>query len=408
MGIKGLLVFIRKLNGDIVQTCELTEMSGYRIAFDMAILAYQKKSQYISKTCTKLDLVYEEVDYLAARDYMIRQVLRLMYLTLISGCIPVGVFDGLAPDLKIGTKKDRAAKSNKKKYRIENIRRICRGLLGKEPYTMSEEDIAFIKTLETKQRPIKTVDDLRKRLETEIKGFVVVTSDDYYRLGAIFSAMGMPHIYAPSEAEQTCAAMARARDVMAIFTTDSDCLVYGCPIMINEFITSASTRVEAPPKVRCYSFVNVLKVTQMTNTQFIDFCIMMGTDFNKNSRGYGPAAIYELIMEYGSIFRMLERKKELIELTTFKPWEKITNIERSLMGHDFDTLNYDKVRCFFTLPIVYDKNALRVRICEDQFEKAFHSLNQILGADFMLQIMDMCKKIIEKLKTVSKFCKHKT
>jgi len=407
MGIKALLQYLRELNPAIVQSCDLTEMSGYRIAIDLAILAYQKKSQYISKTCVKLDLVYEEVDYVAARDYMLRQILRVMYEILIAGCIPVGVFDGLAPDLKVGTKRDRAAKAAKRRRNIDGLRRICRGLLGNTPFALSEEDITFVKGFEKKGKSMSTIDDLRKQLQTEIKGHIVVTSDDYYRLGAIFSAIGMPHIYAPSEAEQTCAAMARHRDVLAVLTTDSDCLVYGCPIMISKFISSASTRVTAPPKVECYSFNNVLKVTQLTNTQFYDFSIMLGTDFNKNSKGYGPVFIYDLIMEYGSITRMIERKKELTEIINFQPWTKLTKIERSLLGHDFDVLNYDKVRCFFSMPIIYDKNALKVRIVEDQFERAFNSLNQTIGADFVLQIMDICKKIIDKLHSVSKFCKHK-
>jgi len=40
---------------------------------------------------------------------------------------------------------------------------------------------------------------------------------------------------------------------------------------------------------------------ELTSDEFLDFCIMCGTDYNDNIPGVGPVKAYALIKEYGSI-----------------------------------------------------------------------------------------------------------
>lgn len=403
MGIKSLLKFLRDRNSEIVQTFDLALLKGYRIAIDIAVLAYQMKSQYISKVAYKLDLVNEEIDYHAASNYMMRHILRTLDAILVAGCVPVVVFDGKPPELKAGTKKDRTAKANKKKNNIAELKRLCRGLLGKEPFSLTESDLAFLRTF---KKPIRTIDDMKKRLETEVRAYISITPQDYVQLSAIFSSIGLPYIHAESEAEQTCSQMARHRDVIAIFTTDSDCLVYGCPIMINKISVGQSARIQSSPKVECYTFNNVLSTMNMTNSQFIDFCIGCGTDFNKNPSGYGPEKIYELITTYGSITKIDAAQCAMRSQIEIQMLPNPTKADKLLLGFNIATLNYDAVRCFFTRPVNYDRNALKIRVDDNQFERAFDSLNTLLGAENFIQIMDVCKKIVERLHAAAKIMKH--
>jgi 5'-3' exonuclease len=458
MGIKGLLVFLREKCPEIVQHVELSAFKGYRIAIDLPIFCYQKKSEAISKLAAKLDLVYEDIDYHYCTMFMIKKILTILENILHAGVIPVPVFDGVAPRLKGATKKNRKDKSDKKENNISNLKRIIRGLLSKteidkrkeynndgthnktfigsdvrvsdlntsnlvietgivkrmenkveitvesrieEPFQLSEWDIDFLKRF---KKPVQTIEDLKKILLNEIKQWVVVTSQDYLILGTIFSSLGIPHVYAQSEAEQTCAQMCKFKDVIAIFTADSDSLVYGCPIMINEISLSTGIRVRGPAQAQCYVFANVLSVLGLTHPAFIDFCLMSGTDFNPNSPAYGPARNYELIKHYGSFNAIIQAKKELAD----KPIaiKGMTKIEKLIAGYDPTVINYDEVRCFFTEPITYDRNSLKIRIIENQYEKAFHMLEKMMGATNFNQIMDISRKLLGMLVKANIECKH--
>jgi|SRR5579885_3130741 len=436
MGIDGLLAFLRELCPEIVQHTKLSDFKGYRIALDLPVLCYQKKSDAISKLATKLDLVYEDIDYHYCTMFMIKKILGILENILYAGAIPVPVFDGTAPKLKQRTKANRKKKSDNKKDNIEHLRRILRGLLGNtgnrsheynkdgtpntefvgfetkvsnlnnsnEPYHLTEFDIAFLRKYEKKRRPVQTIDDLKKILLAEIKQWVVITSHDYLILGTIFSTLGIPHVYAQSEAEQTCAQMCKMKDVMAVFTVDSDCLVYGCPIMINSITLATGIRVRGQPIVQCYLFSNVLSVLGLTHSQFIDMCIMFGTDFNDNCDGYGPVKNYQLIKHYGSI-KNIEAAREQLQLKILTA-DKMHSAEKLCLTYDTTILNYDEVRCFFTNPITYDIKALQIRVLPNQQEHAFDMLAKIMTVDNFRQIADICKKLLELLIIANKGCKH--
>ena len=85
MGIKGLLAFIREKCPEIVQHIELSAFKGYRIAIDLAVLCYQKKSEAVSKIASKLDLVYEDIDYHYCTMFMIKRILGILENILYAG-----------------------------------------------------------------------------------------------------------------------------------------------------------------------------------------------------------------------------------------------------------------------------------------------------------------------------------
>lgn len=420
MGIKSLLPFIRARNKDVYQTFDLRLLKGCRVALDIPILCYQKKSEAVRKTAKRLDLAKEDVDQAYCTMYMMKRILHTIDAFLVAGVIPVGVFDGKAPQLKDGTKVERAAKSNKKKRNVQELKRILRGLLGLDkvasivpgeearPYELTASDLVFLKSF---GKPITDIKDIRSLLLNEVNQCVGVSAADYLALSSIFTALGIPWLQAESEAEQTCAQMCRHRDVAAIFTTDSDCLVYGCPIMINQINYSPGARVKVSPMVQGYVFSNVLQVMELTNQQFMDFCIMMGTDFNKNVPDYGPAKNYDLLKHYGSISNIEKARQKLHERGMARRdyldrgnmgLEGLTRIEKLCYDYDTSKLNYDAVRCFFTNPVKYDKNALKVRVTDNQFEASFNALTTMIGANNVSSITETGKSICTRLYLVSK------
>jgi 5'-3' exonuclease len=436
MGIKALLKFLRDRQDGIVHTIQLRELAGYRIAIDLPIICYQKKSEAITKLAKKLDLVYEEVDYNYAAFYMYKEVIHKAKVILEAGCVPVFVFDGVAPALKSGTKEDRSRKSNKKRDRIANLRRILKGLLGengqeygkdgkhnkkhdnnadgnqisenKEPFKLTEDDINFLQELQgrgPKKRPIATIDDLKKILYSEVIQWVMISPNDYAVLGAIFTSIGIPHVFAESEAEQTCAQMCCRKDVIAVYTTDSDSLAYGCPIMINKITQGAGIRVKAPTTADCYTFTNVREVLGMTHQQVADFCIMLGTDFNKNCPNYGPVANYKLMKYFGSIKNMIQWQ-EFLKSQPLADYRIMKEEERLCMNFDFSVLNYDEVIKIFTRTVTYQKESLEIKITAPQFEQGLRLVKHMLGDHHYKNLEDSLRKVNELLLKVAPEVKH--
>ena len=190
--------------------------------------------------------------------------------------------------------------------------------------------------------------------------------------------------------------MARRRDVVAVFTTDSDSLMYGCPIMINEITYRQSARIPVPPICQCYSFINVLQVMDMTESQFIDWCIMSGTDFNHNPKGFGPANAYPLLKYFGTIPNIIKAQAVLKEATVVNPWIKYNKIEKLLSAFDASVLNYDEVRCFLSWPVTYDLN--RLNISYNDVDDAQRQLLEVCGAEIFKGLQELTVKIMTRLR----------
>jgi len=407
MTVKGLLKFLRDLDPAIVQTLKLSEMKGYRICVDVAVLTYAAKSIFITRDCQKKDLIFQDVDYVGADQFLLTEILRDFSGILNAGCCPVAVFDGPAPDLKTATKKDRSAKSEKRRYRIAELRRIGKALLDPvNPFVMTQEDYIFLNSFKKGKLQIKTLEDLRKRLLTEIKGLIVVTSQDYARMKILFSAMGIACVTAISEAEQTCAQMARHKHVMAAYTTDSDCLIYGCPIMISKMIFSTNSMVATAPTVKCYQFVNCLKITGLTHVQWIQFCIMNGTDFNPNIPGYGPTTNHKLLLQFGSIFGIMAARDNLKRHIEQTKWSTLKGIDRELVQFDESYYNLDQVRVFLTLPCVYDETRLSPTVDIESFDRTIPGLKAIMGEKNWPAIEKYCRQMMGRLKDSALMLRH--
>jgi 5'-3' exonuclease len=53
-----------------------------------------------------------------------------------------------------------------------------------------------------------------------------------------------------------------------------------------------------------YKLSTVLSCLNLTSTQFVDFCLLCGTDFSSKVKGVGPASAIKQILEYGTLERL--------------------------------------------------------------------------------------------------------
>ena len=123
----------------------------------------------------------------------------------------------------------------------------------------------------------------------------------------LLSAMGVPYIRAPFEADAQCAAIAKYySNVAGVVSDDSDMLLYGCGKLYKNF----SVRNNFMEDVDVNNIIKYLQDISdharklvgknpltVKRSNFLDICIILGTEYNKRSRILGCRPI-ELVMLY--------------------------------------------------------------------------------------------------------------
>ena len=113
---------------------------------------------------------------------------------------------------------------------------------------------------------------------------------------------GIKHVISPDniDAETILAQLQRDHVIEYILSNDSDLLALGAYNIIKDFNKNSCVIIDSRV---IHSSLN------LTKESFIDLCILLGTDYNKNIKGIGPVASFNLINEYKCIENILENKK---------------------------------------------------------------------------------------------------
>ncbi|KAI9271730.1 PIN domain-like protein [Phascolomyces articulosus] len=101
------------------------------------------------------------------------------------------------------------------------------------------------------------------------------------------------------EAEAMCSELARQNITTATVTEDMDALVFGDAPILRYFFARNRPILEIDPVI-------AREQLHLTRDQFIDFCILSGTDFSGTIQGIGPIRALEYIQRYGSIEHILD------------------------------------------------------------------------------------------------------
>jgi len=302
MGIKGLCQYLRKLDPNISVEVPLTCFSGSRVAVDVSVYMYK----FI---CIDNKLQGNWVDLF----------INLITWLRLNNIRPVFIFDGTPPPQKQRTQK------NRRSIRAESEAKVVEAdtLLELVNEIPENEDLPphLVERVDTLLRPtgrmagkteFKSSSQLSRKevlcnINTEYKKYnsrcIKVRPQDLETVRKLVDSMGLPWYNAVGEAERTCAWLCRWGYVKAVLSTDSDVLAYQAPMYINEL------RVNEPTcKIIRYS--DALEVLDMNDQQFLDFCIMCGTDYNDRMPGIGPAKAYRLLDEYGDLDNLLQHLPE--------------------------------------------------------------------------------------------------
>ncbi|TFK26153.1 PIN domain-like protein [Coprinopsis marcescibilis] len=126
------------------------------------------------------------------------------------------------------------------------------------------------------------------------------SSDTYEQSKDLLRAMGVQCVDAPGavEGEALASSIALRGDADFVVSEDTDVLVYGAPLIRN--ITSTTDHLELVSAQDIQSALDLDKAT------YLDFILLLGTDFSQRIKNVGPNRALQLIKQHGTIENILE------------------------------------------------------------------------------------------------------
>jgi 5'-3' exonuclease len=276
MGIKNLPKFLRTKIPGVFEHIHLSEYKFKVVAIDTSLYLCNFKA------------FYGEGEWLAA-------FVRLVACLRENDVHCVFIYDNGAPPEKLEEKKKRAEARSKLDNKVAELKKAI------DLYQDTNELTDILKPFgksnslldEGEEKSFDVSEAIAHVAKLE-KQLFTVTKDDFEATKTLLSILKVPFFTAALEAETTCADLCLQGKVDAVLSSDTDVLAYGAPV----FLTNLDIRRGTCFRIR---YENVLKELKMTSDQFLDFCIMCGTDYNKNIFKIGPEKSLKLIQTYKSI-----------------------------------------------------------------------------------------------------------
>jgi 5'-3' exonuclease len=320
MGIKSLHKFLQKRVPDIYKPDTISAYKGQRIAVDTLAYLYKFKTSKRKRWITS---------FIA--------MLQMFNKYNIEG---IFIYDTRAPEMKKDTIRERRAKRSVADKRIQDIREALEEYneSGNNPspilIDIMNKKSNYVSKLLQPTNPQNFVIDsvvIQDEISRLEKQTIFVTREDITKTKELLDILGIAYFDADSEAETLCCYLCNYEDVVAVLSNDTDVLVYGTPV----FITNLNMYTEACTQIRIQDILDGLELTQ---EEFKDFCIMCGTDYNKNIYQIGAVKAFKLIKKY----------------------RRLENI-RDETNYDTSVLKFEAVREIFEKPSIAPGLSLNTR-----------------------------------------------
>ena len=272
MGIRGLAGFLKWKLPQSRRNLSWASWSGKTWAIDISCILYRARSAELEPITV--------VAYLLSR-------MRAFGIT------PIVVFDGKPPNIKsniLDQRRDQREAANKEVLALEHILDVSAD--------MSHMDKALTE---------KRISELNSRNP-------VITGSDKDLIKQLLYGAGVLFISASGEADDILGLLARTNRVDAVVSTDTDMLARGVPTLIYPEVPDISVLTEIHTE-------KILTLLDLTYEQFIDACVLMGTDYTGNKFKTRPPAEAVASVKRGDPF--LEHDRSIIEVA-----------KASLMGTD--------------------------------------------------------------------------
>lgn len=278
MGIQGLNRLLKRHASHAFGEITLDQLRGTRVAIDCYNWIHSSYPTAKKAVVYRTDVSKEDPD----EDEIFREWMGVLFEFIRNwvnySITPVFVFDGVAPMEKGDTRKKRRENQQKTKDRMVDARDKIR---NSDPLLVTAA----------------MIDDLRKRMVNTRS--IADESIEYMKV--LLKKLGIPYLQAKNEGEQLCSMLAREGIVSAVYSTDTDNLAYGAPLLITRFSGLKPTSTGYVLKCKCVWYDNILKQLDYTHDKFVDLCILAGCDYNMNMPKIAILTAYKLLNEYQTI-----------------------------------------------------------------------------------------------------------
>lgn len=319
MGIKGLGKLLRDQNVDCYCDIPLNWLSGKRVAVDAYNWLYRYLPAALDRTLSPMKDITQPIDFEIVYKHMIQEFVNFNIKFCRFEINMIWIWDGAEPLL---------LKEQTKAKRRETRKTKSISTLAK---------IEALKELSILERPPNLIENIKK----ELKQTTFLPTKYIDRIKDFSASLGLKNFTAEYEGEKLCSALAVNRYVAAVWSTDTDILAIGCPLMINVFVDTKDEIL----KVKGVNSFQILEHFKFDHQTFRDFCILLGTDFNSNPYKVGPVNALKLIREHRSIEKIKENTKHEIQF----PYKKIRELfTPEHISIDETTLRIDQelLECF--------------------------------------------------------------
>jgi flap endonuclease-1 len=188
---------------------------------------------------------------------------------------PIFIFDGKPSDLKLKTIKARQEAKQKAQEKMEDLEDETEKVkLSKQCLNITQEEINYAKK--------------------------------------IIQLLGLPYLEAPEEADPQCAYLIRNKQAFGVFTEDMDLLTFG------SYKVYRNLSADKKKPIVEYDLKKILKELEITYSQFIDLCILLGCDYVDTIKGIGKVSAYKLIKEHKNIEAIMKEGYEQPEIFDYK------------------------------------------------------------------------------------------
>lgn len=279
MGIQNFHQFVKKRAPHVYRQIHLSEYAGKKVAVDISGLIYKYK-------------ILNKDRWLDSFMYLILSLRR-------NRVHPIFVFDGEAPKEKDGEKTKRSQQRKQLTDKVFTLRESLDAYYSTgESNTVLQEEMKKVGGAPALGKTVAISTSLLEKRYTQMEAQIVHWGDgeleDLYKM---FDLTGVQYITSPTEAETLCASMALEGKVDAVVSNDSDVCAYG----VKKFLYEINGMTETCTEI---DYDELLKALDLTPSEFLDFCIMCGCDYNDNIPGVGPVNAYKLIKQHHSIDKL--------------------------------------------------------------------------------------------------------
>lgn len=288
MGIKGLKQWLRSKFPQCLVNCHISHWRGCKVALDLLPYMYRYKVSY---------------------GELWKNGLCTLFGTFIKHGVHVTVIMDGPMVYKEKDEEREKRKENKDKVRSKREQLqsdLDQYLIDKTvtPLLLSvSESTSTHRNLLLSENTVSIdIECVRSHIDKLKNQLVSITPDNINTVQDLCKILYIPFVFAQQEAESYASYLCRTGQVDAVVTEDTDTLAYGAPVWL-----SSITHEGWCTEIR---LDDIYKASNLNASQFIDFCILCGCDYNESLKGVGPVSAYKALLEHKSASLFLKNQTQ--------------------------------------------------------------------------------------------------